>query len=213
MNLKQGCFTTEPGRFIVPDPIGFAGGINLFSYVQNNPINWIDPFGKQIFNDTGTIYDDEDEKHYPGNINPDAPGSCGMPGYTEKDCKEYIRDLHKEKWWQFSSKLPGLGIPGTPPFIDPPLTVPDPNPWYCRYLPFLCSPKPDNTEGEGGNVSRGDPTFIQTSKNKGIQGTHKSNSDSEGLITDIEVPHESSLVRANVPIFGIGGIRNGLPVI
>jgi uncharacterized protein RhaS with RHS repeats len=34
------------GRFISKDPIGFAGGdVNLYGYVQNDPINWIDPEG------------------------------------------------------------------------------------------------------------------------------------------------------------------------
>jgi len=33
------------GRFISKDPIGFAGGdINLYGYVRNNPVNWIDPY-------------------------------------------------------------------------------------------------------------------------------------------------------------------------
>jgi uncharacterized protein RhaS with RHS repeats len=30
---------------LTPDPIGLSGGINLFSYVQNDPVNLIDPSG------------------------------------------------------------------------------------------------------------------------------------------------------------------------
>ena len=34
------------GRFIGKDPIGFAGGdVNLYAYVGNGPVNWIDPIG------------------------------------------------------------------------------------------------------------------------------------------------------------------------
>jgi RHS repeat-associated protein len=33
------------GRYFTPDPIGLRGGINLFSYVLNNPINHKDYFG------------------------------------------------------------------------------------------------------------------------------------------------------------------------
>ena len=33
------------GRFLSPDPIGFAGGINLYTYVQNNSVNLADPLG------------------------------------------------------------------------------------------------------------------------------------------------------------------------
>ena len=36
------------GRFINEDPIGFAGGINFYVYVQNNPVRFVDPFGFEI---------------------------------------------------------------------------------------------------------------------------------------------------------------------
>jgi RHS repeat-associated protein len=33
------------GRFISEDPIGLAGGSNTYTYVGNNPVNYIDPLG------------------------------------------------------------------------------------------------------------------------------------------------------------------------
>jgi RHS repeat-associated protein len=39
-------YDPRAGRFVTKDPIGFLGGdVNLYRYVQNNPINWVDPEG------------------------------------------------------------------------------------------------------------------------------------------------------------------------
>jgi RHS repeat-associated protein len=38
-------YDPKVGRFVTKDPIGFKGGINVFDYVLNNPVNRTDPEG------------------------------------------------------------------------------------------------------------------------------------------------------------------------
>ena len=38
-------YDPETGRYVSADPIGLDGGINLYAYVQNNPVKRIDPMG------------------------------------------------------------------------------------------------------------------------------------------------------------------------
>ncbi len=54
--MRARYFDAETGRFISEDPIGFAGGdFNLYAYVQNNPVNFIDPWGLRVYKDWDLI--------------------------------------------------------------------------------------------------------------------------------------------------------------
>jgi len=47
--MRARYYDPEVGRFISKDPIGLLGGLNMFTYVGNNPVNLIDPEGKFVF--------------------------------------------------------------------------------------------------------------------------------------------------------------------
>jgi len=38
-------YEPDIGRFLQTDPIRYAAGLNLYTFVDNNPVNWIDPWG------------------------------------------------------------------------------------------------------------------------------------------------------------------------
>jgi len=78
--LHQNYFRTyDPsiGRYISSDPIGLRGGYNTFTYVRNQPLFWLDPFGLRevssvtVQNSTSTVsvsYTDGGSKTYPAAV-------------------------------------------------------------------------------------------------------------------------------------------------
>jgi RHS repeat-associated protein len=77
-------YDPQEGRFISEDPIGLGGGINLYAYVENNPLKFIDPMGTQ-----GLIYTQPTERSGYGGWDGGNPPELGTSHfYHSIDCCE-----------------------------------------------------------------------------------------------------------------------------
>jgi RHS repeat-associated protein len=53
-HFKARAYSASLGRFMQPDPIGYTAGINLYTYVRGDPLNFRDPTGLEGVTVTGT---------------------------------------------------------------------------------------------------------------------------------------------------------------
>ncbi len=87
---KSRMYSPKVGRFLQPDGIGYAGGMNLYAYVDGDPVNLVDPTG-----------------HGPEDGEGGAGGRCTLPppfcaggppdagGFTDRDA--HAVDAHERR--------------------------------------------------------------------------------------------------------------------
>jgi len=89
------------GRYVSADPIGLAGGMNLYAYVQNDPVNWVDPWGLVTLNEARTNLIQQ-------KVEPTGQVFMGIQSYS--DTQIFNEWLKMEKklgaWWESTTKCP-----------------------------------------------------------------------------------------------------------
>ena len=80
--LQQRYYDPDVGRFLTPDPIGFAGGLNLYAYCGNDPVNNVDPSGlcQQCATGKAGGLDLSCNDYWPPIGGNKVPGGCGRSG-------------------------------------------------------------------------------------------------------------------------------------
>ncbi|MQT49932.1 Rhs family protein [Pseudomonas helleri] len=98
-------YDPQVGRFISKDPIGFAGGLNVYAYAPN-PVGWVDPFGLNRTNKQGHYHGPKPKYHNPGHHDLSSGNFRGggsktsiIPQNAEQLYKRAIPDVDGRHWY------------------------------------------------------------------------------------------------------------------
>lgn len=206
------------GRFTMPDPINVTGGINLYSYVANNSISYVDPYGYQHYTALVGV-----AKSFPTAVQWDGTGtwiviwgSMIVTPLLVKAAITVAAVLILTAAIDYAIRNNSETQPASPRMEFPIDTSTLSRTYFYRggttqvyrylrpaqgswvYFDFL---------GGWVNVGGMCPTFIQLPSNidpAQIKPTHLDISK-EKLAGKITVPIEGALLRSDIPIFGVAG--------
>jgi RHS repeat-associated protein len=103
--MRNRWYDPNTGRFTQEDPIGYAGGINLYGYVGNNPVSFSDPFGlckdengkelppeqcKEVSEETGENVADEAKKLTEDHQKCHTKYQSPPTGANTDDCSHFV---------------------------------------------------------------------------------------------------------------------------
>ena len=110
-------YNPEIGRFLQTDPIGYVDGLNMYTYVRNNPVTNVDPFGLDAI--SGWNPRTPPDYYVPLCCKKHSPGLAEMLGISVIECANMVMG---ETWkgWRFplllyggmvGTKIPAIGVP------------------------------------------------------------------------------------------------------